>query len=533
MRNPAQLSASLDRHVTRELNASVLDTEGLLSETDMTSTKTVSMLPSAAASSMNAGRLDLRLLGGIAWTATGKWSGQILNWASLLVVARILVPSDFGLVGMAAIYLGLVQTFSEFGVGSAIIALRDLTGEQVAQLNAMALLFGVAGFGLSCAAARPLGVFFHSPQLPAVVVAMGSTFVFLGFRTVPCSLLQREMRFKLLSTMEATQAIAQALGTVAFAAVGFHYWALVLGNIVNAATGAALPLVWRPHRFAWPRFESIRQALRFSWHLLVARLAWYGYSNADFLVAGRLLGSASLGAYLLAWNLANIILDQTSALVSRITPAFFSAVQTEHAALRRYLRNLTGGLALVTFPATIGLGLVAPEFVRLALGPKWEGVVAPLRLLAFCMSFRSITALLGQVLTVVGETSFVMWNNLAALVLLPAAFFIGSRWGTAGIAWGWILAYPIVVLPLYWRTFRRINIQLREYFATIRAPLNGCAAMAAIVVLLRWALDSRGLQVIRFGLEVLVGATAYVLTVIAFDRNRIAVFWGMIKGLRN
>ena len=528
-----QFSASSHGDSTRELDAMVLDTDGLRNDLETTTPKTVSLSPPALASFVEAGRLDHHLLGGLAWTAAGKWSSQILYWASLLAVARLLSPSDFGLVGMAAIYLGLVQTFSEFGFGLAIITLQDLTDEQVEQINAMALLFGVVGFGLSCAVARPLGTFFHSRQLPAVVVAMGTTFVLSGFRTVPYSLLQKEMRFKLLSIMETSQAVAQALSTLAFAALGLHYWALVLGNIVNAATATALPFSWRPRGFARPRLESMRQALRFSRHLMVARLAWYGYSNADFLVAGRTLGEAPLGAYVLAWNFANVILDQTTALVGRITPAFFSAVQTEHAALRRYLRSLTEGLALVTFPATIGLGLVAPEFVRITLGPKWEGVVTPLRLLTFYASFRSITTLLGQVLTVLGETSFIMWNNISALVLLPTAFLIGSRWGTAGIAWAWILGYPFVALPLYWRTFRGINMQVREYFGAIRAPLNACAALAAAVVVLRWALNSRGLPAIRFSLEVLAGATAYVLIMMTFYRNRIAVFWGTIKSLRN
>jgi len=483
------------------------------------------MVGLTAASSVNARTLDHHLLSGIAWTAVGKWSSQVLSWASLLVVARLLSPSDFGLVGMAAIYLGLVQNLSEFGFGSAIIALPDLTGEQVAQLNTMAVLCGVAGFGLSCAVALPLGEFFHSRQLPAVVAAMASTFLLLGFRTVPCSLLQKEMRFRLLSIMEAIPAGVQALSTLAFAALGLHYWALVLGNIVNAAAATALSLAWRPHAFAGPRLESIRQALRFSRHLLVGRLAWYGYSNADFLAAGRLLGQASLGAYILAWNFSILILDQTTVLVGRITPTFFSAVQTEQATLRRYLGNLTGGLALITFPATIGLGLVAPEFVRITLGPRWEGVVVPLRLLAFSASFRSVTTLLSQVLTVLGETSFLMWNNILGLVLLPTAFFIGSRWGTAGIAWAWILGYPFVALPLYWRTFRGINMPLREYFAAIRAPLNACAALVATVAPLRWALSSRGRPEIRFGLEVLAGATAYVL-MMNFHRNRNAFFRG-------
>ena len=120
-------------------------------------------------------RLDRSLASGVAWTAAAKWSTQVLSWASLIAIAHLLSPSDFGLVGMAAIYLGLITIISEFGVGTAVLTLRDLTNEQVAQLNSVSVIFGLAGFGISCAIAGPLGKFFRAPKLPIVVIAMSAT----------------------------------------------------------------------------------------------------------------------------------------------------------------------------------------------------------------------------------------------------------------------------------------------------------------------------------------------------------------------
>jgi PST family polysaccharide transporter len=477
--------------------------------------------------------MDKRLVGGIVWTAGAKWSSQLLTWGSTLVVARLLLPSDFGLVGMAVVYLSFVQYFSEFGFGSAVITLHDLTDDQIAQINTFSVFSGVAGFAISCAAAVPLGWFFKASQLPAVVVAMSAGFVMSGFRTVPYSLLQRDLRFKLLSIIETATALAQTLGTLALALLGLGYWALVAGNLIGAAVSTGLTVACCPRGFARPRLRSIRHALTFSWQVLVARLAWNFYTDADFLVAGRVLGAAPLGAYTMAWNLATLPVDKVSTLVGQVTPAVFSAVQTEYAALRRYLRSLTEALALITLPATLGLALTAREFVTLVLGKRWLGAIAPLELLAFYASFRSVSTLLGPVLTALRETRFVMWANLAAVVLLPGAFYVGSRWGTAGIAWAWIIAYPFVAVPLYARALRRIAMSVREYLGAVRPALNGSIAMVVAVGALKWALPSAWPLYLRFGLEVLAGALAYVLVMVALHGDRLRAFVSLLRRVRS
>ena len=476
--------------------------------------------------------LDKHLVRGIAWTGGAKWSSQIFTWISLLIVARLLLPSDFGLVGMAAVYLGLAQKFSEFGFGTAIVTLRDLTEEQIKQLNTFSVFSGAVGVLISCAAAVPLGWFFRAPRLPVVVAVMSTAFLMSGFQTVPSSLLQRDLRFKLLSIMETLTVLMQALATLLLALFGLGYWALVAGNLIGVAVSTGLNIALCPRGFAFPRLRSIRHALKFSWQILIARLAWNFYSNADFLVAGRVLGAAPLGAYNFAWNFATMPVEKVSALVGRVTPTFFSAVQTENAALRRYLRTLTEALALVTFPATLGLALTAREFVNLALGSKWTGVIVPLELLAFYAAFRSITILLPQVLTAVRETRLVMWNTLAAAVLLPGAFYIGSYWGTAGIAWAWIIAYPFIAAPLYRRAFQRIDMSVREYLGAVRPALNGSFAMLVFVSALKWALPSAWPLYVRFGLEVFAGASSYALVIVALHRDRLRAFTNLARRLR-
>jgi O-antigen/teichoic acid export membrane protein len=178
------------------------------------------------------------------------------------------------------------------------------------------------------------------------------------------------------------------------------------------------------------------------------------------------------------------------------------------------------------------LALIAPEFVFLVLGKKWQGVIAPLQVLAFYGSFRSITTLLPQVLTVIGESDFVMWNTLTALILLPLSFYTGSSWGTVGIAWAWIVAYPLIAVPLYQRAFRKICMPIPEYLGAVQPALNGSVAMAAAVCALKWLLPATWALHVRFGLEVLAGAVAYSLIMVVFYQERLLAFWGLARTMR-
>ncbi|PYV72392.1 MAG: hypothetical protein DMG97_13640, partial [Acidobacteria bacterium] len=180
------------------------------------------------------------------------------------------------------------------------------------------------------------------------------------------------MRFRLLAGCEAVRAIVAALATLVLAYLHFGYWALVLGNLAGTAIRTVLIVRARPHRFALPHLSSISAALRFGWHVMVSLVALNSYQSLDNITAGRVLGRAALGFYGMAWTLANVPIEKVTSLVTTVIPSYLATVQNEPAALRRYLRALTEAIALVTFPATVGLGLVAHELVPLALGHKWD-----------------------------------------------------------------------------------------------------------------------------------------------------------------
>jgi PST family polysaccharide transporter len=477
--------------------------------------------------------LDRSLLHGVAWTATAKWASQALSWVSWLVVARLLSPEDYGLVGMAAIYLGLITLLSEFGLGTAVLAVRQLSDEQLSQLNGLAVLLGLAGLLLSCGLAIPLGRLFRAPDLPVVVVAMSTTFLITAFKAVPFALLQRDLRFKALGLIDLCQALVLAVSMIGFAVAGFRYWTLVCGGVLGAviSTGGVLRLRRLP--FAWPRPESLKRVMTVSSDVVIGRLCWYASANADFLIAGRVLGKAALGFYGVGWTLASLPVDKVAALVGQVTPAFFSAVQKDPAAIRRYLLRITEGLALITFPVSLGLALVARDFVLVVLGAKWEGTIVPLQLLAAYAAFRSITPLLPQVLQITGDSRFEMWRMVAAAVVMPTCFYFGAqRWGTVGLAMAWLLVDPLLIFVLYWRLFSKIQLSPRAYFVALWPALSGTALMAAAVLAVGAFGAREWTAGLRLAAQIGVGAISYGLACLVLHRERFTAFYNLVRATR-
>jgi PST family polysaccharide transporter len=433
---------------------------------------------------------------------------------------------------MSGLFTALAMVICQYGIGDAVIALRDLTRRQTAELNTVSMVMGIGLVGLSCALALPLARFFSAPPVRSIIIVVSGTYLISAFLVVPRALLRRELRFKLLASIEMVRAICQIVSTVLFAWLKFRYWSLILGYLVGSLTEALLTSYWKRHEFAIPNIAKLRRELKFSRQVLLSGVAWYAYDNADFGVAGRVLGGAALGNYTVAWTIASAPVEKIANLVTGVTPAFFSAVQSDKAELRRYLLRLTEILSFVTVPASFGLALVADYLVLALLGPKWNGVIGPLRLLGVFVAGRSVATILPSLLTAIGDARFVMWTTIGSAIFMPIAFLIGTRWGTNGIAAAWVVAYPPIMLPMYYRVFQKTGMRLKEYVSVLTPALSASAIMAAVVLLTRTVLPAGYHPLSCLVLLVVIGALSYAGALLSFHRQRITHVIRVIRSIR-
>jgi PST family polysaccharide transporter len=409
---------------------------------------------------------------------------------------------------MVGVFVGLIAVLSEFGIAAGVIYLPKLTRLQLRQVNSLSLATAAVAACFSLLFGPVLASFYRQHEVALLMPAMAGGLILSGFRAVPSALLQKELRFRLVATIEVAQSFVQASVTILLAWFGLGYWALAAGILLGDATGTAATLFFQHPGFAVPRRSDIGPVLKFSGAVLVSNISWYAFSNSDFTIAGRLLGKAALGAYSMAWSIAVVPAEKIAALVKRVTPGYLARLKDEPEALGHYVRRVSQGISVLVFPAALGMALVAKDFVSVVLGSKWVDATRPLICLCLYVAISSPSSLLPQVLNPVGKPMLATWTSLLRLAVMPVAFYIGSRWGPTGIAMAWLLAFPLVTIPLYLWTFRAAQLRPREYFRAFIPPLLSSAAMASAVLFTAFAL-TRTAPPVRLSLEIAVGVVIY------------------------
>ncbi|HMC21782.1 MAG TPA: oligosaccharide flippase family protein [Thermoanaerobaculia bacterium] len=478
------------------------------------------------------GVLDRTIARGVTWTAGIKAATVVVSWACTIVLARILNPQDYGIATMATVYVGLTSMVTDFGLGAAVIALPDLSEKLAAQLHTAACAVGGIAFAISCILAVPVSRFFKTPNLVPVIIVVSTLLIFDSIRLVPTARLGRELRLKDLALLDGYRAFIALVLAVPLALLGARYWTLVVGNVVAALVVTAVVLARVPQRFARPVFHEVKPTLKFSSHFLTNQLAWYGYTNADFMVAGRILGKVALGEYNLAWLIVCAPGDKILSIFGRVMPMVLANVQRDVQALRRYFLLFTEVLGILIIPTAVGLALVARDFVFLVFGAKWAAAVVPLQLLSIFIAIHVVGTPTDRLLQSIGQASFPARLRMVMLVVLPTAFYLsGSRWGTAGIAAMWILVYPLLLVPMFARAFRSVGISVRGYAATLAPTLLSTGLMVLVVFGIRMLPQSP--LAARFALEVACGAITFVGSAMLIQRRRLGMLADFVRTIRN
>lgn len=476
-------------------------------------------------------RLDRSLVTGIAWTAALRWLAQGISWAGTLYAARILAPSDYGIVAAAMLPVGLVRLVEDFGLDAVLVQDRAIAGNVQAQLAGFALLLAGTLAVIFFLAARPIATFFHEPAIATALELLSPLIVLDALQIIPRALLQRDLAYRRLALLALAQ-VCVIQATLVFAArAGFGYQSLIFNTLAGSAIAVLVLIAWRPYAVRLPReLKSIATPIAQGWRLLISRASWYAYSNTDRLIVGRMLGKDLLGAYAFAADFANQPIQEITAAFSRVVPGVFSAVQRDPPALRRYFFMLTEFIFFLALPAAAGLALVADVLVALALGPQWQAVVTPLRILCIATAFTAAQVFVSHILMWTGHFRANMWCTILAVAVLPAALYVGSRHGLPGVAWALAITLPVVNLPALVIASRTLGTPVWHWLKAL-LPASVCTLFMVLCVLgLRLALPGQWSNLQKLAALVAGGALAYAAVVFAIYGQRVGVFVALIRG---
>jgi O-antigen/teichoic acid export membrane protein len=481
----------------------------------------------------DAGAIDRSLVSGIAWIAALRWAAQLLSWAAMLYVARILAPADFGLVAMAMLAIGLARLVQELGLDAILVQDRGLVGEVRAELAGFLVGFGMLLCGAYLLAAPWVAAFFGEPQVATLVMALSLLFLFDCVQVVPTAELQRRLQFRRLAIVNFAQASTTSLALAAAASFGFGTWSLVFNQLAGEAAATILLLAWAPYAVAWPRnLRALARPLLQGWRMLASRIAWYGYTNADQAIIGRVLGKEMLGAYGFALTFSTIPQREIGSVIGRVAPGIFSEVQERPDQLRRYFLLLTEFFTLIAFPVALGLALVADLLIPVALGAQWDAVIAPLRWLCIYAAFHASQIMLTHVLLWTGQFRVNMWCSILGAVLIPLSLLFAVRFGLEAVAIAWVMVFPLADLPAFYFAFRTIRIGPGDWLRAIAPALVSSALMTAGVMLVRVLGPGDWQSSSRLALAIAAGAAIYAAALGLLFRARMAAMIRFAGSLR-
>ena len=411
--------------------------------------------------------LTARVISGSLWMFFGTGAQAAVQSLVLLVLARLVTPREFGVVTAALIVVGFTSIFSQLGVGPALVQRPALTSRHIRVGFTMSLLFSSILAALIFLGAARIANFFRIAELASVIRAISPLFICNGISVVAEALAQRELRFRLLASIElGAFAVSFVLVGIPLALAGYGLWALVGAYVTQSLLRTTALLRMQPHP-KWPLMDRRVAAglLYFGNGFTIAKLGNYVAGQADNVIVGRWLGPQALGLYGQAYQLMTAPALLFGQVLDKVLFPAMAKVQFEPDRLRKAYRRGVALVALVTLPLSAILFVLAPELIFLLLGPKWSGVVVPFRILGVGMLFRTSYKLSDSVARATGAVYPRAWRQgLYAIAIVVGAWF-GQPWGIGGVAVGVLFAIILNFVLMAELSLRLIGMTWREFLA--------------------------------------------------------------------
>ena len=464
------------------------------------------------------GGLKSQVMSALRWSAIAKFGGQLVNWAITLFVIRLLAPADYGLVAMLSVLFIFLGMLGEMGFGSSITQAATLDAREIRQTVGAALIVNVLICASLIAGAPAIAAFYDEPRLTdmARVAALG--FIGSGLCPVYSGLLQREMRFRTSARIDIVTGIVTNVATLVIALLGHGAWALIFGSLIANPVRVAM-LFSSATTFYWPSFDfrGSKKLWTFGGNVLVSRVVWYWSSQADILIAAKLLGKEAVGFYSVAVHLASLPMQRAAGIINGVAFAAFSKIQHDRVAVTANTRLGVRLMAFVTFPVLWGIGAVAPELVDIVIGPAWSESILPLTLVALTIPFRMIGSIVSTTIMSMGRVDVATLTTVIGAFVAPPMFFFGARYGIVGLSLAWLIVTPILFLLNMFRALPILGLSMSAVFTEMWRPLVISGVMFGTVEALRRV--SHGLpSVPLFALLVATGAAVYVGGTWLFNR---------------
>lgn len=430
-------------------------------------------------------KIRSKLFAGLRWTGASQVLQQVLNITWSVIMARLLSPTDFGLLAMASVFTGIVYFVLDLGLKSSLIQRQTLEEKLISSVFWINVFVGLVMTVVGVVFSWSIAGFYNNPGLQPVVVALSCNFLIFSLGITQEALLNRQMDFR---SLELRTLLGQLIGTVCsivMAFWGFGVWSLVVRISITIAVGTALMWFvtsWRPRW--WFRWTDVRELSGFGSEVLTSNLLAYFRRNADNLLIGRFIGTTALGYYTMAYNLMMFPLLRFCHVLSSVLFPALSRLQDDVEKIKSSWFRATRLIGAVTTPLILGLIALAPQFVQVIYGEKWLPAVPVLQILAINGIVESLTWLNSTVLVSLGKTRLHLRLTFVSAALALVSFLVGLPFGVIGVATCFTVVNTGTEMWSLSYTLKCVNSSYSQYIHNIAGVMTAASGMGLAV----WAL---------------------------------------------
>lgn len=417
-----------------------------------------------------------KIVSGMVWSSIQLIISRLFSFVIKLVLAKLLFPEQFGLVGMAAVFTSFVQVFNDLGIGAALVQRKKEKLSEVHYHTAFwsSVIWALGIYLLIVFAVAPLAaIFYEEPLLEAIIPVLSIGVLCSPVNLVHKAILTRKMSFKKLAFIDNASSIVAGLMAVGLAFAGAGVWALVFNTVATLLI--AMPLYF--HATGWlPKLQWGRQAFKdvFGFGVYTTGTQFFNVLmlNMDYLLIGKLLSASALGVYTLAFVLTDTFRSQLTTMMNKVMYPVYGQKQDQHSVLRHFYYKIVKYNSICIYPVMVFLIVLGEPFVVEFFGTKWVEAILPLKILAFSVMIHLLVNSHATLIRGLGKAKVEMRMQLMKSVFYVPTIVLGIYWyGIVGAAWAYVInkVLEVVIAQYFLRKF--LNVTMADLVTAVSPPL--------------------------------------------------------------
>lgn len=412
--------------------------------------------------------LKKKTIGGMLWSFGDLMGNQGIQFIIQIILARMLLPEHFGLIGMILVFVAISNTLIDSGFSQALIREQNVTQIDYSTVFYFNLVVSIVIYLGLFALAPTVSVFFGEPELINIIRILALSVIINAFGIIPKAMFTKEVNFRSQAKVNLSASIASGLVAVAFAVSGFGVWSLVVRTLALSLIQSlllSLSKKWLPS----PVFNksSFKRLFGFGWKLLISSLINTIYTNIYFLIIGKYYSAGQLGYYTNASKFSDAASQTMTAAIQRVTYPVLSSMQDENVRLKQNYKKVMKLAAFIIFPLMAGLGAIGEPLIHLIFGEQWAPMTIYFQLLCIAGMLYPIHALNLNILQVKGRSDLFLYLEIIKMMMSLFLIFL-VFWQNLGI----IGLVGVIILDNYLALFINTYFSAKEISYSMKEQLN-------------------------------------------------------------